>query len=123
MTRNDLIEYCRSKPGVTVEFPFDSHVMSLKLISKFFAFMNIGRDENAISLKCDPWLAAAFREQYQGVTPGYHLNKKHWNTVYADMDVPEDKVLEMIDISYNLIYKGLKRQEREKLALLQDRQV
>lgn len=118
MTRNDLIEYCRSKPGVTVEFPFDSNVMSFKLVSKFFAFMNISSDKNAISLKCDPWLAGAYREQYEGVVSGYHLNKRHWNTVYADMDVPDEKIIEMIDMSYNLVYKGLKKQERESLAQL-----
>ncbi|WP_373000567.1 MmcQ/YjbR family DNA-binding protein [Lutispora sp.] len=118
MTKDELIEYCRNKPGVTVEFPFDSSCMSFKLVSKFFAFMNINKDKDEISLKCDPWLAVAFREQYEGVTPGYHLNKKHWNTVDADLDVPKEKVLEMIDMSYNLIHKSLKKQEREALSRL-----
>lgn len=108
MTRNELIDYCRNKKGVTVEFPFDNTCMSFKLISKFFAFIDISNEKNAISLKCDPCLAAAFREQYEGVMPGYHLNKKHWNTIDADSDVPDGKVLEMIDMSYDLIYKGLK---------------
>jgi predicted DNA-binding protein (MmcQ/YjbR family) len=115
MTRNELIEYCKSKTGVTVEFPFDSYCMSFKLVSKFFAFMDIKSDNNAISLKCEPWLAIAFREQYEGVKPGYHLNKKHWNTVDADMDIPKEKVIEMIDMSYTLIYKSLKKKEREAL--------
>ena len=113
MTRNELIDYCRNKKGVTVEFPFDNTCMSFKLISKFFAFIDIKNEKNVISLKCDPWLAAAFREQYEGVTPGYHLNKKHWNTIDADLDIPKEKVLEMIDMSYDLIYKGLKKQEKE----------
>ena len=115
MTKNELMEYCKGKPGVTVEFPFDSSCMSFKLVSKFFAFINIDKERDAISLKCDPLLAVAFREEYKGVTPGYHLNKRHWNTVYGDMDVPMEKVLEMIDMSYNLIYKGLKKKEREGL--------
>jgi predicted DNA-binding protein (MmcQ/YjbR family) len=115
MTRNELIDYCRNKEGVTVEFPFDNTCMSFKLVSKFFAFINIKNKKNEISLKCDPWLATAFREQYEGVAPGYHLNKKHWNTIDADSDVPEGKVLEMIDMSYDLIYKKLKKQERENL--------
>ncbi len=116
MTRNELIDYCKSKPSVTVEFPFDSHCMSFKLVSKFFAFMDIKNEKNVISLKCEPWLAIAFREQYEGVIPGYHLNKKHWNTIDANMDIPKEKVIEMIDMSYNLIYKSLKKQEREALT-------
>ena len=115
MTRTELIGYCKNKPGVTVEFPFDNYCMSFKLISKFFAFINIKNDKNEISLKCEPWLAIAFREQYEGVKPGYHLNKKHWNTIDADMDISKEKVIEMIDMSYELIYKSLKRQEREAL--------
>lgn len=118
MTKNELIEYCKSKPGVTVEFPFDDTCMSFKLVSKFFAFMNIKKEASAISVKCEPWLAIGFREQYEGVTPGYHLNKKHWNTIDAELDVPEEKVKEMVDMSYNLIYKSLKKQEREALALI-----
>ena len=115
MTRTELIDYCKNKSGVTVEFPFDNYCMSFKLISKFFAFINIKNDKNAISLKCEPWLAIAFREQYEGVKPGYHLNKKHWNTIDVDMDIPKEKVIEMIDMSYDLIYKSLKKQEREAL--------
>ena len=116
MTRNELIDYCKNKTGVTIEFPFDNRCMSFKLVSKFFAFIDIANEKNAISLKCDPWLAAAFREQYEGVTPGYHLNKKHWNTIDVNMDIPKEKVIEMIDMSYNLIYKSLKKQEREALG-------
>ncbi|HYF81549.1 MAG TPA: MmcQ/YjbR family DNA-binding protein [Clostridia bacterium] len=116
MTRSELIDYCKSKTGVTVEFPFDNSCMSFKLVSKFFAFIDIKKDKNAISLKCEPWLAAAFREQYEGVTPGYHLNKKHWNTIDVNLDIPEEKVIEMIDMSYELIRKGLKKQEREALV-------
>lgn len=121
MTKAELIEYCKNKPGVTVEFPFDSYCMSFKLVSKFFAFLNIKNERNEISIKCEPWLAIAFREQYEGVKPGWHLNKKHWNTINAELDVPEEKVKEMIDMSYNLIYRSLKRQERMALNLGKER--
>lgn len=116
MTRSELIEYCKSKAGVTIEFPFDSYCMVFKLISKCFAFIDTKNEKNIISLKCEPWLAIAFREQYEGVTPGYHLNKKHWNTIDVNLDVPREKVIEMIDMSYGLVYKNLKRKERETLT-------
>lgn len=113
MTRNELIEYCKNKAGVTIEFPFDNYYMSFKLISKYFAFIDTKSEKNKINLKCEPWLAIAYREQYEGVMPGYHMNKKHWNTVDINMDVPKEKVFEMIDMSYGLVYKNLKRSERE----------
>ena len=119
MTRNELIDYCKNKKGVTIEFPFDNSCMSFKLVSKFFAFINIKEGKNKISLKCEPWLAVAFREQYEGVMPGYHLNKKHWNTIDVNLDIPIEKVFEMIDMSYDLIYKSLKKQEREAFIIAQ----
>lgn len=115
MTIDELIDYCKGKKGVTVEFPFDNRHMSFKLISKFFAFIDTKNGNNVISLKCEPWLAEALREQYEGVTPGYHLNKKHWNTIDVNNDIPKEKVLEMIDMSYSLIFNSLKKQERKEL--------
>lgn len=118
MTREELIFYCKNKKGATIDFPFGSRHMCLRLASKIFAFIDTENEKNVVSLKCEPWIAEALREQYEGVIPGYHLNKKHWNTVDANADVPSEKVYEMIDMSYGLILKSLRRQERQELEAI-----
>ena len=119
MTREELINYCKSKKGATVEFPFDDRHMSFKLISKFFAFIDTKNERNVINLKCDPLIAVALREQYEGVKPGFHMNKKHWNTIDVNVDIPREKVYEMIDMSYSLIYISLKKLERKELESIE----
>ena len=114
MDRAALRDYCLSKAGTTAEFPFGPGAEVLKVMGKMFAIV----PEDApltISLKCDPALAEILRQTYPAVIPGYHLSKKHWNTVSIDGSVPEDEVLEMVDHSYELVVKGLKKVEREKL--------
>jgi len=112
-------DYCLAKPGVTEDFPFDEEVLVFRVMGKIYLLTNIEKQDPAsINLKCDPERAMALRAQYQAVTPGYHMNKKHWNTVVLDGSVPDDEVWSWIDHSYTLVVKGLKRADRDALAEL-----
>jgi predicted DNA-binding protein (MmcQ/YjbR family) len=102
MNIETLREYCISKKGVTESFPFGDDTLVFKAGGKIFALVNLDGDLS-INLKCDPVLAIDLRERYSSVTPGYHMNKKHWNTVLLDGSVPDREVLSWIDHSYNLL--------------------
>jgi predicted DNA-binding protein (MmcQ/YjbR family) len=97
-----LREYCISKEGVTESFPFGDATLVFKAGDKIFALVNLDGDLS-INLKCDPALAIDLRERYSSVIPGYHMNKKHWNTVMLDGSVRDKEVFSWIDHSYNLI--------------------
>lgn len=97
-----LREYCISKRNVSESFPFGDDTLVFKVAGKIFALANLEGDLT-INLKCDPSLALELRERYAAVTPGYHMNKKHWNTVYIDGSVPDKEVFSWIDHSYDLV--------------------
>lgn len=99
-----LREYCISKKNVTEGFPFGDDTLVFKVNGKVFAMVNLDGDL-AINLKCDPALAIELREQYSSVIPGYHTNKKHWNTVMLDGTIPDKLVFSWIDHSYQLAGK------------------
>lgn len=109
-----LRAHCLNKKGTTEEFPFGDDVRVLKVMGKMFALIPLD-DPPRISLKCDPGWAELLRSAYPAVQPGYHLNKRHWNTVTSDGTIPDDEILEMIDHSYNLVVKGLKKADRQAL--------
>ena len=111
-----LREYCCSKLAAVETFPFDEDTLVFKVMGKMFALTNIRAPELSVNLKCDPDWALILRDHYTAVTPGYHMNKRHWNTVVIDGSIPDDEVREMIDHSYRLVVKGLKKSDREKLA-------
>ena len=102
MNIETIREYCISKKGVTEGFPFGEDTLVFKKIGKIFALANLDGDLS-LNLKCDPDYAIELREKYPAVTPGYHMNKKHWNTVNIDGSVPDTEILSWIDHSYNLI--------------------
>ncbi len=85
-------------------------------MGKMFALTSIEARPLSINLKCDPERAIELREEYEAVQPGYHMSKKHWNTVVCDGTIPDTELREMIDHSYNLVVKGLKRADRDRLA-------
>ena len=97
-----LRDYCISKKGSMETFPFGDDTLVFKVKDKIFALVNLDGDLS-INLKCDPALAIDLRERYSSVTPGYHMNKKHWNTVLLDGSVPDKEVFSWIDHSYGLI--------------------
>ncbi len=118
ITLDALRERCCSKPAAVETFPFDEDTLVFKVMGKMFALTNIRALELSVNLKCDPDWALILRDHYTAVTPGYHMNKRHWNTVVIDGSIPDDEVWEMIDHSYRLVVKGLKKSDREKLATL-----
>jgi predicted DNA-binding protein (MmcQ/YjbR family) len=116
MDRLDLREYCMGLKASTAEFPFGPDAEVFKVMGKVFAIIPVTDDLPSISLKCDPIRADMLRQTYPAVQPGYHLSKRHWNTVTLDGTIPEDEVLELIDHSYDLVVKGLKKMDRERLT-------
>lgn len=109
-----LRSYLLSKPAAVEDFPFDTSTLVLKVGGKMFAALGIHDEPLRINLKCDPGKAEVLREQYPAVQPGYHMNKRHWNTVRLDGSVPEPELLAMIDESYALVVKGLPKAQRPK---------
>ena len=98
--------YCLSKPGSEESFPFDDTTLVIKVGGKIFILISLEGDFS-INLKCDPILAIELREEHPSISPGYHMNKKHWNTVYPDGSLPKKLLLEMIDHSYELVFQSL----------------
>lgn len=103
-----LREYCISKKDVTESFPFDDDTLVFKAGGRIFVLVNLEGDLS-INLKCDPVLAVELRERYSSVLPGYHMNKKHWNTVLVDGSVPDKEIFSWIDHSYDLVLKLKKK--------------
>ena len=109
--------YCINKKGVTEEFPFDEATLVFKVMGKMFALVDVENFES-INLKCDPERASELREKYHGITPGFHMNKKHWNTVSMDGSVPDDLIRELVDHSYVLVINKLPKSLKVKLEKL-----
>ena len=109
--------YCVSKKGVTEGFPFDQETLVFKVMNKMFALTNV-ESFSFVNLKCDPEKAIELREQYEGVTAGYHMSKKHWNSVLTNGDVSDKVIFQMIDDSYNLIVSSLTKKLQKELEEL-----
>lgn len=117
ITHQQLRDYCLGKLGTTEAFPFDMNVRVFKVRGKMFALSNVNDDPCEVNLKCDPDWAEMLRQTYAAVAPGYHMNKRHWNTVTLDGTIPEDEIWEMVDHSYRLVAQKLKKADREGLLL------
>lgn len=102
MDVESLREYCLKKKGASESFPFGEDTLVFKVKNKIFALVSLD-GELSINLKCDPVYALELREHHQSVTPGYHMNKKHWNMVMLDGKVPDKEVFSWIDHSYELV--------------------
>lgn len=109
-----LRSYLLAKAGALEDFPFDDKTLVLKVGGKMFALLGLNEEPLRVNLKCDPLKAEVLRQRYPAVLPGYHMNKRHWNTVVLDGSVPEEEVLAMIDDSYELVVKGLPKAQRPK---------
>lgn len=116
MDRETLRAYCLAKTAVVEDFPFGEGVAVYKVLGKVFALLPVSSNPLSISLKCDPVLAELLRETYPTVAPGYHLNKRHWNSIEIDGSIPEDELLEMINHSYDQVVKGMTKAERTQLG-------
>lgn len=109
--------YCISKLGVTEGFPFDGNTLVFKVMDKMFALTDVDLFKS-INLKCDPELAIKLRESYPAVQPGYHMSKKHWNTIDMDGSVSNQQIKQWIDHSYDLVVAGLSKKLKAELAAL-----
>jgi len=109
--------YCLGKKGVTEEFPFDESTLVFKVMGKMFALTDLENFES-VNLKCDPENAIQLREEFAAVMPGYHMNKKHWNTVLMDGTISDRLIKTWIDDSYNLVAASLSKQFQLELKRL-----
>jgi predicted DNA-binding protein (MmcQ/YjbR family) len=107
----ELREYCLQKPGVTEGLPFGEDTLVFKVGEKLFLLTSITLG-NQFNVKCNPELAIELRERYTEVQPGYHMNKKLWNTVHMDGTLTRKQLLDMIDHSYDEVFKGLPKKVR-----------
>jgi len=114
MNIEELREYCIKKPGVTEDFPFDEATLVFKVMGKMFALTDL-ENQFSVNLKCTPEDCIGLRERYNAVIPGYHMNKKHWNTIYIDGTIPDDLIFEWIDNSYDLVVNKLTKKQQAEL--------
>ena len=116
MSIEEIREYCLSKLGTTESFPFDEDTLVFKVMGKIFCLTSLS-EPNRINLKCDPEKAVDLRERYECVLPGYHMNKKMWNTVIIDGSVSKKLLQEWIDHSWDEVVKGLPKKLKAELNL------
>ncbi len=111
----DFRDYCLSKKGTTEEFPFDDVTLCFKVIGKIFAITGLDSEEFKVNLKAAPPYSIELREEHPEIQPGFHMNKKHWNTVAFDDGLRDDFLRSLIDHSYDMVVKGMKKADRELL--------
>lgn len=117
MNIEELRTWCISKKGVSEDFPFDETTLVFKVMGKMFALTDLEGDLS-INLKCDPEKAVELRELYPCVMPGYHMNKRHWNTILLDGSVPDQLIRQWMDHSYALVVEKLTKKQQNELATL-----
>jgi len=115
MNVESLREYCLSKKAVTEDFPFGETTLVFRVMNKIFLLVALDANPLQFNAKCDPEKAIELRESYDAIQPGYHMNKKHWNTIIIEGSVSTALIKEMIDDSYNLIVRSLPKTSREEL--------
>ena len=114
MNIEELREYCLSLKGVTEEFPFGETVLVFKVAGKMFCLAEL-EEQFSIAIKNDPERNIELREEYAAIKPGYHMNKKHWNTVEIDGSISDDMLKNLIDDSYDLVVMKLTKKEQTEL--------
>lgn len=114
--RDRVVAACAAKPGSVEDYPFGDEPAVFKVAGRIFALVSLGATPGNVSLKCDPDAADGLRARYRAITAGYHLNKRHWNTVALDGSVPDEELLELIDHSYDLVVARLTRAQRRELT-------
>jgi predicted DNA-binding protein (MmcQ/YjbR family) len=116
MNIEEVREYCLSKKGVTEDMPFDDTVLVFKVMNKIFLLTSLTFQPFRVNLKMNPEIIGEYREKFSDVVPGYHMNKKYWNSVYFDRQtIPRKDLLWMIDHSYQEVVKGLPKKTQEEL--------
>lgn len=115
MNIEEFRHYCLAKKAVTEEFPFDTVTLVFKVAGKMFALTGLDAETFSVNLKCDPEYALELRERYPEVQEGYHMNKKHWNTILFEGSLDDALLMSLIDHSYDLVVKGLPKKIRDEL--------
>lgn len=125
MTLDTFRDYCLAKPGVTEDYPFDGECAWLKVGGKMFALVNVmemkmGKDLvppfHFANLKCDPEDAIDLRDKHEAIQPGWHMSKKHWNTIYFDGSLKDSFIKELVDHAYELVFTGLSKKVKEQIG-------
>ena len=114
MNIEEIRDYCLTKPGVTEDMPFGEDTLVFRVGEKLFLLISLSQGDR-FNVKCDPERAIELREQHTEVQPGYHMNKKHWNTVHTDGNLSRRQICDMIDHSYDLVLKSLPKSIREQI--------
>ncbi|MFV5693940.1 MmcQ/YjbR family DNA-binding protein [Flavobacterium sp. LB3P122] len=123
MNLETYYEYCLSKKAVTEHFPFDEDTLVFKVGGKIFALSSLNQWEKgqpAVNLKCDPERVQELRADYDAIQPGFHMNKKHWNTIAVNRDVQDAFFKELIDHSYELVFKSLTKKMQSEIQELEN---
>ncbi len=116
MDAGELRRCCLAYPGAIEDFPFGPETSVFKVAGKLFALSALDREPLAVSAKCEPELAAQLRHTYPAIRPGYHLNKRHWNTITLDGSLPDQLVRDLIEDSYDLVVSAMPKRVREELG-------
>lgn len=119
MDVSNLRRFCLEKVGVTEDMPFDESVLALRVGGKIFALTNINNEEFSVNLKAHPDLIVQWREEYPDIVlPGYHMSKKHWNTVYPNRGLKPDQFFEMVNTSYEAVFRTLPKWKQKELSAI-----
>jgi len=118
MNIEDFRAYCLSKKHVTESFPFDEKTLVFKVAGKMFALSGLDHRPPSVNLKCNPERSIELREQYSEIIEGFHMSKKHWNTISIEANLPNSFIEELIDHSYELVVKGMTKKAQKELGFL-----
>ena len=116
MEAGELRRWCLAQPGAIEDFPFGPEHSVFKVGGKIFALSALDRTPLEVSVKCEPELAVQLRDSYDAIRPGYHLNKRHWNTVTLDGSLPYDLIRDLVEDSYDLVVSALPKRKRKQLG-------
>jgi predicted DNA-binding protein (MmcQ/YjbR family) len=116
MPRDDVLDFCAALPEAVEDYPFGDDVTVFKVAGRMFALVMLDGNPGFVNLKCDPDLALELRARYPAVRPGYHTNKRHWNSVDLDGSIDRHELCEMIEHSYDLVVAKLTREERQQIS-------
>jgi len=114
-------DYCLGKAGVEETFPFDEVTLVFKVMGKMFALTGLDKEEFTVNLKADPEQSIIWRDEYHQIRPGWHMSKKHWNTVHVEDGLEESFFVELIDHSYDMVVKGLTKKLKAELEELKSK--
>ena len=118
MNIEEFRDYCLSKKYVIECFPFDTTTLVFKVANKMFALSCLENIPAGVNLKCDPERAIELREEYSGIVAGFHMSKKHWNTITIEGNIPNSFIKELIDHSYNLVVNGMTKKLQKELGFI-----